>query len=77
MSVDEKVDQRWEVVIRPDSGCEVVVNSIDGDRGHVKLSVMGHISIVIESSDLIDAFRRIASHIGALELEEHPVKLHA
>jgi VCBS repeat-containing protein len=50
-----------------DSATDVVtVNSIDGDPKSVKVSVMGHASVIVSVVDIIDLLKRVAAHTNGV-----------
>lgn len=54
---------RWEVSIKNDApAAHIIVNSLDGDKTSVKLSIMGVGGTIVPINDLIELLRRVEAH---------------
>lgn len=67
--IHEKTERRWEVSIPADESGDrpkVLVNSIDGDPKSVKVTVMGHGSVIVSAHDMVELLKRVAAHTSGI-----------
>jgi 6-phosphofructokinase len=68
--IREKIERRWECIIDDNDkrGAEqgvLMVNSIDGDLKHVKVT-MGGTSKMVSVVDIIDLLKRVAANTNGV-----------